>query len=342
MQFSLEVEAAQADLAALVLHEGGCTGTQIDDRELVLDESEDASFSPRSRVRVVGYADLGELQLDAPQLQQQLEAALSEHGIAAELVGEDVDDTDWATQWRENFPPLEIGRFRIVPSWQEQPEAVEAEVSQDGLIPIQLDPGLAFGTGQHPTTFLCLQLLGDEIAHRAGEIAGASTSGASTSEAAGTLIDVGCGSGILSIAAAKLARELGWPLQVLASDLDEWCVQATQDNARDNGVPPGESFEVALAAGAAWTSRTFDIVVANLMSDLLISLAGDLRARCHPASTCILSGISSPRADDVQRAMEAAGFEAAEKREREGDTRGDYTEKWAAFVLRPRTESCFA
>jgi ribosomal protein L11 methyltransferase len=308
IQWSLQVAPEHSDAAANLLHEAGCSGVQVDDVAVVLDESEDASFVPRSSAQLTGYADLDALGLSQEEMGAALHSALQDAGIEATPEATPLDDTDWSTQWRENFPPLDIGRFRIVPSWEPQEPSSER-------VEIQLDPGLAFGTGQHPTTKMCLELLGEEFARRDSQ------SSASTC----TLLDVGCGSGILAIGAAKLGA------RVTASDLDEWCISATEENAARNGV----SLEVALAAGASWTERKFDIVLANLMSEILIGLAPDLHARCQAASTCIISGISIQRGDDVARAMEGAGFQVLERREEAGEVRGDLTEKWVAFRLRP-------
>ncbi len=301
--FRLETPLVQAEIAAQILHDSGCTGTQIDDRQIVLDDSEDATFVPRELAIVSGYLDPAS---SAAHAREQIETACETQGIGAALHSEPIDDSDWATSWRENFPPLSIGRFQILPSWEESTPAAN-------LIPLRLDPGLAFGTGQHPTTHLCLELIGEYVPKIIEKHA------ASTCRA----FDVGCGSGILSIALAKLGA------QVLASDLDEWCVQASEENAHENDV----AIEVVQATGANWTDEKFDVVVANLMSDLLISLAAQLRARCKPAGTCILSGISSQRVEDVKAALLDAGFQLIEARERAGDTRGDYTEHWCALVL---------
>ena len=302
--FRLEIPLAQAENAAQILHDSGCTGTQIDDRQIVLDDSEDATFVPRDLAIVSGYLDP---DADAQDAREFIEKACAAQEIIADVHSEPIDDSDWATNWRENFPPLAIGRFQILPSW-------EAATPDANLVPLRLDPGLAFGTGQHPTTHLCLELIGETVPKIVANCA------TSTCRA----FDVGCGSGILSIALAKLG------LQVLASDLDEWCVEASEENARENAV----AIKVVQATGANWTEETFDLVVANLMSDLLISLAPQLRARCRPASTCILSGISRQRVDEVKSALLGAGFELIEERERAGETRGDYTESWCALVLR--------
>lgn len=290
-----------AEVVAQFLLDAGCEGTQTEDRQIVLDDSEDASWTPREEFIVTGYLPPGVAPAEAiATLQSTLDAA----SITAHIEREDVDDTDWSTSWREHFPPLEIGRFLIVPSWE------NVEVEENERIVLRLDPGLAFGTGQHPTTRMCLELLGDYLPQ--------------STLALPSLLDVGCGSGILSIAAAKLGAN------VTASDLDHWCVQATLENAAQNKV----SLRVEEKAGADWTSETFDFVVANLMSDLLISLAPQLAARCGEQSTLMVSGISSPRADEVESVLHQNGFATIEKREQDGDTRGDYTERWAAFVMK--------
>jgi ribosomal protein L11 methyltransferase len=295
----LTVAPEHAEISAQLLLDAGATGTQIDDQKVVIDESEDATFVPSDEAIITGYL-APEIRLEdaLPQLQSTLEAA----NITARIEHEPIDDADWSTSWRENFPPLHIGKFLIVPSWETH------NTEADDAIVLQLDPGLAFGTGQHPTTHMCLELLGEYLPQNASP----------------TLLDVGCGSGILSLAAAKMGA------RVTASDLDPWCVRATEENAAQNGV----QLEVVEAAGADWTAETFDFVIANLMSELLIMLSPQLAARCHSQSTLIVSGISSPRADDVETALHAAGFRTVEKREQDGDTRGDYTERWTAFALR--------
>jgi ribosomal protein L11 methyltransferase len=183
-----------ADAATNWLLEHGCEGVQIEDTAIVFDQSEDATLVPREEVTLTGYRV--ENPLETPE---DLVRALSELPFEADLQIEAVQSHDWANEWRENFPPLEIGRFLIVPSWE--------SVDESDLIQIQLDPGLAFGTGQHPTTRMCLELLG-EVLSDGNEI---------------RVLDVGCGSGILSVAAAKLGA------RVVASDLDPWCVAATKE-----------------------------------------------------------------------------------------------------------------
>ena len=287
----LTVAPADSEAAANFLLEHGCEGVQIEDTAIVFDQSEDATLVQREQTTLTGYR-----RDNATEKPEDLATRLP---FEAEFHVENVASHDWANEWRENFPPLEIGRFLIVPSWEEAP--------QSDLIPIELDPGLAFGTGQHPTTRMCLELLGEL------DLEGQK------------LLDVGCGSGILSIAAAKLGAH------VVASDLDEWCIAATRENAEKNGVV----VVTHLAAGVNWVVEPYPFVVANLMSDLLIRLAPALAQVTRGGGTLVVSGISAPRADEVEAALNSAGFETVRARQMDGETRDEgWTERWAAFVLR--------
>jgi len=300
-QYRLFTTAENTELCAQILLDAGCTGTQIEDFAILFDESEDATIVDKAEACVTGY-----LMTNGPAVEQLqnfgelVQAELKRAGIEARLESEPIDNQDWSTNWRENFPPLNIGPFLIVPSWE------EAEIGD--AIPIRLDPGLAFGTGQHPTTRLCLELLASELQPRSD---------------APTLLDVGCGSGVLSIAAAKLGA------RVTASDLDRWCVEATTENTVANEV----QVEVVHVADLDWVAEPYDVVVANLMSALLIGLAKDLAKVTREGGTLIVSGISAPRADDVEAALNGVGFTTVLHREEDGEQRGDFTERWAAFVL---------
>ena len=293
----LTVAPESADSAANFLLDHGCEGVQIEDTAIVFDQSEDATLVKRERTTLTGYR-----RDDARETPEDLAAHLQSADFEADFTIEAVVSHDWANEWRENFPPLEIGRFLIVPSWEDAPKSE--------LIPIELDPGLAFGTGQHPTTRMCLELLGElDLTDQ-------------------KVLDVGCGSGILSIAAAKLGA------QVVASDLDEWCIAATKENAEKNNVV----VVTHLAAGVNWVVEPVPFVVANLMSDLLIRLAPSLAQVTQSGGTLVVSGISAPRADEVETALNNAGFQTVQARQMDGESRGEgdesWMERWAAFVLR--------
>ena len=292
----LTVAPEHSDAASNFLLEHGCEGVQIEDTAIVFDQSEDATLVAREQTILTGYR-----RDDATQTPDDVAAHLERADFEADITVEAVASHDWANQWRENFPPLEIGRFLIVPSWEEAPASDK--------IPIELDPGLAFGTGQHPTTRMCLELLG------AQDLDGQ------------RLLDVGCGSGILSIAAAKLGAA------VVGSDLDEWCIAATNENAAKNNV----FIDAKLTADLDWVREPFPLVVANLMSDLLIRLAPELKRITATAGTLVVSGISAPRADEVEAALNNASFVTIEARLMDGESRAEgdaiWTERWAAFVL---------
>jgi ribosomal protein L11 methyltransferase len=301
IEIALTALPEDAEFCAQILLEHGCDGAQIDDTNVRFDESEDATLEMKQEAEIRAYLAPG---TDVDAIAQDVRSALQEAGVEAEVKTAPVPDEDWSTSWRQNFPPLEIGPFLVVPSWEE----VEAT---DKVI-LRLDPGLAFGTGQHPTTHMCLELLAQEM----GKLDSP------------RVFDVGCGSGILSIAAAKLVDKNGGTV-VVASDLDPFCVEATKENAAVNDV----SVEVHQEAGAAWTDEKFDLVIANLMSDLLIRLASEIAGVCKPEAVLVVSGISSPRADEVEIALHAAGFKTLQKQERDGESRGDYMEHWTAFVM---------
>lgn len=199
-------------------------------------------------------------------------------------VGE-VHEEDWATAWKAHFPVLRLGaRTVIKPTWRDYDPA-------PGDVVIALDPGMAFGTGLHPTTRLCL--LGLERWADAGLVAGA------------RVLDVGCGSGILALGAALLGGG-----SVRAVDTDPIAVEATLENARRNGVAVRvEQGSVPLAGGP------FDLVLANLVASILVDLATDLTAMVRPGDAqgsgggrLLAAGIFVDREPEVRRAFEAAGL----------------------------------
>ena len=174
-----------------------------------------------------------------------------------------VADQDWVRQTQVQFGPIEIVRgFWIVPSWSAVPEP--------GAISLRLDPGLAFGTGSHPTTRLCLEWLHETLA--GGE----------------SVLDYGCGSGILAIAAAKLGAG-----RVVGVDVDPQALRASDDNARQNGVAAVFVEPDALAPVAS------DVVVANILANPLILLSPALAQRVVTGGRIALSGILEEQADSV-------------------------------------------
>ncbi|HPQ95638.1 MAG: 50S ribosomal protein L11 methyltransferase [Thiothrix sp.] len=187
---------------------------------------------------------------------------------------ETLEDRPWVREWMEQFQPMRFGKHLwIYPSWTTPP--------QDAAIKILLDPGLAFGTGTHPTTALCLEWL--DGADLAGK----------------TVLDYGCGSGILAIAALKLGAA-----SVLAVDIDPQALQATADNARRNGIHPGAELLTALPEECQL--QAYDVVVANILANPLIKLAPTLLGALRPGGQLALSGILASQADLIRKAYAPA------------------------------------
>jgi ribosomal protein L11 methyltransferase len=187
----------------------------------------------------------------------------------------EVPDEDWGEGWKKDFRPLDVGRVRVRPSWIDAPPP-------PGMVEVVLDPGMAFGTGTHPTTALCLAALSDLLGARPGA----------------SVLDVGTGSGLLAIAARKLGAG-----RVAGNDDDPVAVRVARENAERNGA----ALELTGAPVEA-IPGTFDVVVANILANVLVALAPALAAKVAPGGVLLLSGILHPQEDEVRRAHVAAGL----------------------------------
>lgn len=185
-----------------------------------------------------------------------------------------VPDADWVRLTQSQFGPITVGnRIWIVPSWHREDAGLPSAGVHDGVVRIELDPGLAFGTGSHPTTHLCLEWLSEHL--RGGE----------------TVLDYGCGSGILAIAARLLGAGDTW-----AVDIDEQAVLSTQNNAAVNQVVLNACLPDGLTAGAR------QVVVANILSNPLKVLAPMLSSRVAVGGSLVLSGVLERQATEVAQA----------------------------------------
>lgn len=201
---------------------------------------------------------------------------------------ERIEDRDWERAWMDDFKPMRFGdKLWIVPSGFDTPE----EAVGDDSIVLQLDPGLAFGSGSHPTTALCLEWLSEKTT--GGE----------------KVLDFGCGSGVLALAAARLGADT-----VVAVDNDPQALTATADNATVNAV--AERIE-PLAAEAWSAGGDCDLVVANILANTLVELAPALTAAVKPGGHLALSGVLAEQGDEVTAAYATLGF-ALDRREQDG------------------------
>ncbi len=205
-----------------------------------------------------------------------------------------VHETDWAEAWKAHFPVLRVGRRIVIkPTWLEH-------VARPDDVVLDLDPGMAFGTGLHPTTRLCLAAL--EGLADGGRIAGA------------RVLDVGCGSGILGIAAAKLGADA-----VHGLDTDSIAIEATDANVARNGL----TGRVRAASGSLPSGGPpSDVVLANLIASVLVALAAELREELRPGGVILASGIFVDREPEVRAAFARVDLEVTARHD-EGD--------WVAF-----------
>jgi ribosomal protein L11 methyltransferase len=196
-----------------------------------------------------------------------------------------VDEADWADAWRSHFPVLRVGRRIVIkPTWRRHRAG-------PGDVVVVLDPGMAFGTGLHPTTRLCLEGL-DELAGR-GALAEA------------RVLDVGSGSGILSIAAQRLGAA-----STLALDVDPIAVEASAANAQRNRL----GTRIRARLGTLPTGEPpFDVVVANLIASLLVRLADEIAAELTPDGWWLVSGVFVDREPEVVAAFAAAGLQPTDR-----------------------------
>jgi len=189
-------------------------------------------------------------------------------------------DRDWNEEWKKGFTPIDVGEnLSIVPSW------LEHETTRT---PIIIDPGMVFGTGHHETTRTCLSLI-EKI---------------SKSSRKESLLDIGTGTGILAVGAARLGFR-----KVVAVDIDPLCVDAAIRNSKANGL---ENIDVK-AGDVSAVDGTFDVIVANLLSEILTEIAPSLASRLRPDGTAILSGLLTGQEDNVIEAMTSAGLGLQEK-----------------------------
>ena len=305
----LKIDTSHAGLDAVtdMLEQQGVTGVMIDD------EADFQSFLENNRQywdyvdeellaqkkgvsRVTFYLERNENALGTVAAVRIAMAALKkEHPEYAPmlLTMEDVADEDWENNWKQFYKPMEIGsRLLVVPEWEEAADPTRVK--------LVLNPGLTFGTGSHATTRLCLQALDTHI--HGGE----------------SVLDLGCGSGILSIAALRLGAA-----RAFACDIDEKCVDVAYENAALNGIGKDrytvrwgdvlsdEALRQEMGGG-------YDVVVANIVADVIMGLSGSVRPFLKAGGLFLCSGIIDDRAEEVLAKLKGDGWDVFEQRSSEG------------------------
>ncbi len=290
IEVALSVDGEAAEAVTELLQRFGHQGVAVEQEGIPPDKLDEDQIPPPEHLTVRAYFPDDER---ANETKLQLETALGHMSLMYPMptpVYRLVADEDWAEAWKIHYHPIRIGqRLFIRPRW------VEMETAPGDLV-ISLDPGMAFGTGTHPTTQLCLE--GLEALVQPGISA----------------LDLGCGSGILSIAAALLGAR-----QVLALDIDPIAVQATQENAAENGVATQVITQQGSLETILGSARRFDLVVVNILARTIIQMCDQhLGEVIRPGGLGIFSGIIADQADDVEAALRKTGLEPYTRRQ-QGD-----------------------
>lgn len=297
----VSVEAEFADTAAAIANMVVPYGIYIEDYsdmeqqalEIAHIDLIDEDLLKKDRTRVNIHIYISE-EDNAAEAVAFLKERLCAEGIATVIESNGVNDSQWAENWKKYFKPIEVGnRLTICPSW-------ETYDNKDNRRILKIDPGAAFGTGTHATTSMCLSLL-DKYAKNGM-----------------TMLDVGCGSGILSIAGVLLGID-----SAVGVDIDKQSVKVSVENAEINGMQDKTEFVCGNLTDKI--DGRYDIVCANIVADVIIDLCKNVHEFMKEDALFICSGIIDLRAEDVKTALSENGFEIIEECVREN---------WNAFVTR--------
>jgi ribosomal protein L11 methyltransferase len=290
IEIALSVDGESAEAVAELLQRFGHQGVAIEQEGIPPEEWDDGEAQPATLLTIRAYLPADERAEDA---KLRLETALGHMSLMYPMpqpVYTIVKEDDWAEAWKAHYHPIRIGRKLFIrPLW------VETETAPDDLV-IALDPGMAFGTGTHPTTQLCLEALEDAV------------------QPGVQVLDLGTGSGILAIGAAKLGAA-----HILALDIDPIAVKVTQENIEQNGVAEKITAQQGSLENVITSARRFDLIVVNILARIIIAMCDQhLGDTVRPGGRALFSGIILEQADDVETALRKTGLEPTGRRQ-EGD-----------------------
>lgn len=311
MQVKVLTTTAGADLVSEILLEAGSEGTMIEDRNDVFENQRpegqwdiiDPAIADRigEDVKVTGYYPIDENRNNVissiASALGRLQALTPDVDLGKlEMQVQDFENEDWSESWKKSFKPIRLGDHIVIcPGW------LEYEKQPDDKV-IEIDPGMAFGTGTHETTGMCAALIEKYV--QPGQ----------------RVIDIGTGSGILAIVAAHMGAK-----EVLATDLDAVAVRVAAENAALNGF--GDKIDCRCGDLLDVVDVSGDVVIANIIADVILMLAKPVRERIVPNGVFICSGIAIDRREDVRRALLENDYEILDE-----PVKGE----WAAFAARKR------
>ena len=289
-ELSIHTTHEAVEAISNILHEAGASGVVIEDSMEFARERQDMfgeiyaldpNDFPAKGVILKAYLPVSSFLGETVEEVKLAIKNLSNYGINVgenEVAISEVNEEDWATAWKKYYHPVKISeRFTIVPTWE-----TYEPVSTDELI-IELDPGMAFGTGTHPTTVMCLQALEKTV--KSGDY----------------VTDVGTGSGVLAIGAALLGAK-----HVHALDLDEVAVRSAKINVKLNNVE--HIADVVHGNLLDNVEQESDVVVANILAEIIMSFTDDAFQIVKEGGMFITSGIIGAKKEDVKQSLETAGF----------------------------------
>lgn len=273
-----------SELISDIFYEMGLQGVVIETTDIEpTGEWADETLKPADHNSVTGYFPKNDYaEQRGRELENELARLKAENSIASQICRYELDEEDWAESWKTYFYPQKISKYMVVkPTWREYDPAGDEIV-------LEIDPGMAFGTGTHPTTSLCIRMMENYL--KPGDM----------------FLDVGTGSGILMIAAAHLGSA-----KLCGTDSDEVAAEVARQNLLLNRISP-EKFTLITGNLADPVNEQFDLVAANILSEVILVLLDDVKRVMKNGGMFICSGIIEKNKDAVLQKMKSAGFEISD------------------------------